>query len=143
VEELENSRAVVLDTDILIDLLRNKKEAGALISEMEKKGVQFFTTAVNAHELFYGAHKSTHKKESLLATRRLLRRIPILHLTLRSAQKSGRILAELEAKGQSTGIADVLVAAIALTRGYGLATRNGRHFRRIDGLNVVATEDAK
>ncbi len=136
---MENSR-VVLDTDILIDLLRNKKEANALILGLERKGFSFSTTAVNAYELYYGAHKSTHRKKSLQTTRMLLHRMPILPFTLRSARKAGHIFADLEAKGQALSLSDAFIAAIALTRGYGLVTRNSKHFNKIDGLNVIATQ---
>jgi len=48
----------IIDTDILIDLLRNKKEAVAFVSGLEQKKIELATTVINAFELHYGAHKS-------------------------------------------------------------------------------------
>ncbi|MCW4006763.1 MAG: type II toxin-antitoxin system VapC family toxin [Candidatus Bathyarchaeota archaeon] len=131
---------VVLDTDILIDLLRGKKDAEVLISTLERKRFTFFTTAVNVYELHYGAHKSTKKEQSLQATKKLLRRMPILPFTNRAAAKAGHIFAGLEAKGQSIGLSDAFIAAIALTRGYSVVTRNSSHFNKIDGLTVISPQ---
>jgi tRNA(fMet)-specific endonuclease VapC len=135
-EKLENS-TVILDTDILVDLLRNKKEAQLLFAELEKKGFSMVTTVVTVFELYYGAHKSRQKEKRLQTTKTVLRSLPILPLTARSARKAGHIHAHLEAKGQSIGIGDALIGAIALTRGFGLVTRNNEHFKRIEGLRII------
>lgn len=129
---------VVIDTDLLIDFLRNKSEARTLVAEMEKE-FQIATTVVNVYELFFGAHKSSHKEKSLRSTRVLLRRLQILPLTPRAAQTAGNIMAVLEAEGQQIGLGDVLIAAIAITKGFAVATSNSDHFGRIDGLNLIKT----
>jgi tRNA(fMet)-specific endonuclease VapC len=132
---MANSR-VILDTDILIDLLRNKPEARITVAEMEKK-LLIATTTVNVYELFFGAHKSSQKEKSLQSTCTLLRRLPILPLTSKAAQEAGRIMAVLEAEGQSIGLGDVFIAAIAITKGFSLVTGNCEHFKRIDGLSII------
>jgi tRNA(fMet)-specific endonuclease VapC len=138
-EKMENPR-VIVDTDILIDLLRGKAEAQALIAKLENKGYFLSTTAVNEFELYIGVHKSKQKKEGLLATKNLFAKLSIFPLTRRSAQKAGNIYADLEAKGQSIGISDALIAAIALTKDCDLLTRNTTHFKNIKGLNVISTQ---
>jgi tRNA(fMet)-specific endonuclease VapC len=49
--------------------------------------------------------------------------------------------AKIDAKGRQTGrvipFPDLLIGVTALHLGYGLGTRNLRHFRMIPGLNVV------
>jgi tRNA(fMet)-specific endonuclease VapC len=139
-EEMENSR-VIIDTDILIDLLRGKEEARLLIEEFENKGYLLSTTAVNEFELYIGVHKSKQKKEGLLATKNLLAKLTIFPLTRRSAQKAGHIYADLEANGQSIGTADALIAGIALTKGFNLLTRNAAHFNKIKSLSVITTQN--
>jgi len=128
---------VILDTDVLIDFLRNKPDARAMVAEMEKK-LMIATTTVNVYELFFGAHKSNQKEKSLQATRMLLLRLPILPLTSKAAETAGHLKAVLEAEGQSIGLGDVFIAAIALTKGYGLVTRNVDHFRKIEGLSIIS-----
>jgi len=128
---------VVIDTDILIDLLRNVKEVLEFISDMERKGYILSTTIINAFELFNGAYRSKKQSENLASTRKLLERLIILGMSLKSAENAGRIYAELETKGQPIGLRDAMVGAITLTRGSTLATRNIEHLQRIPGLTLI------
>jgi len=128
---------VVIDTDILIDLLRGVGETVDFIGEMENKGYLLATTIVNAFELYHGAYKSKRLEENLGSTKKLLKRLIVLRMSLRSAEDAGRIYADLEAKRQPIGLKDALMGAIALTRGYALATRNVEHLQRIVGLNII------
>jgi len=129
---------VIIDTDILIDLLRNVEPIVTFLGELEGKGTLLATTIINAFELYHGAYKSRRREENLAATRKLLTRLILLSLGPRSAETAGRIHAELEAKGQPIGLRDALTGAIALTKGYALVTRNVEHLQRIPGLTVVA-----
>ena len=133
---MENTR-VAIDTDILIDLLRNVTKVVDSISEMERKGYMLATTIINAFELFHGAYKSKKREKNLASTKTLLKRLINLKMGLASAQNAGRIYAELEREGQLIGLRDVMIGAIALTKGYSLATRNIEHFQEISGLNLI------
>lgn len=133
---MEDTRTVI-DTDILIDLLRNVKKVVGFLAEIEERGNLLSTTIINAFELYHGAHKSRESERNLLATRKLLNRLILLPLELRSAETAGRIYAELETKGQPIGLRDALIGAISLTKGYTILTRNVEHFQRITGLTVI------
>lgn len=133
---METARTII-DTDLLIDLLRNEKEAVALVTQIEKKKNLLSTTTINAFELYYGAHKSKKHEQNLQATKKLLARLSVLPLTSMSAQKAVHIYAELEKEGQTIGLRDTFIAAIALTRGFNVATRNTEHFKKIKSLKVT------
>lgn len=133
---METAR-VIMDTDILIDLLRNETKVVDSISEMERKGWLLATTIINAFELFYGAYKSKNCQKNLASAKTLLERLVVLNMGLTSAQNAGRVCAELEREGQSIGLRDAMIGAIALTTGYSLATRNTEHFKKIAGLNLT------
>ena len=133
---MEATRTVI-DTDILIDLLRNVKKVVGFLAEIEERGNLLSTTVINAFELYHGAHKSREREHNLLATRKLLNRLILLPLGLRSAETAGRIYAELETKGQPIGLRDALIGAITLTKGYTIITRNVEHFQKITGLTVI------
>ena len=133
---MEATRTVI-DTDILIDLLRNVKKVVGFLAEIEERGKLLSTTAVNAFELYHGANKSREREHNLLATRKLLNRLILLPLELRSAETAGRIYAELETKGQPIGLRDALIGAITLTKGYTIITRNVEHFQKITGLTAI------
>ena len=128
---------VIIDTDVLIDLLRNVTKVVDSISEMERKGCLLATTTVNAFELFYGAYKSKNQQKNLASTKTLLRRLVILKMGVASAQNAGRIHAKLEREGQPIGLRDAIIGAITLTKGYSLITRNAEHFKKIKGLNII------
>jgi len=134
---METAR-VVIDTDILIDLLRNIRKVVDFIGEMEGKGCVLSTTIMNAFELYHGAYKSKKRVENLASTKRLLERLVVFRMGLRSAEIAGRIYAELEASGQPIGLRDAMIGAIALTRGYALVTRNVEHLQKIQGLTLIS-----
>ena len=133
---MEATRTVI-DTDILIDLLRNVKKVVGFLAEIEERGNLLSTTVINAFELYHGAHKSRKREQNLLATRKLLNRLILLPLEPRSAETAGRIYAELETRGQPIGLRDALIGAITLTKGYTIITRNVEHFQKITGLTVI------
>jgi predicted nucleic acid-binding protein len=137
---METSKTII-DTDILIDLLRNRKEAVTFISKLQDKNSLLSTTVINQFELQYGAHKSRNPEKSVQATKKLLNELQILSLTPRSAQRAGHIFAELETKGQTIGLRDTLIGAIALTREFSVATRNTEHFKKITGLKIISTQE--
>ena len=127
----------VIDTDLLIDLLRNQKQATAFITKLEEKNYILATTAVNIFELHHGAHKSVESEKNLQAIHVLISRLSILPFTSKAAQKAGHIYAQLERQGQPIGLRDTLIAAIALTRECSVATRNQAHFSRISDLEII------
>jgi tRNA(fMet)-specific endonuclease VapC len=127
----------VIDTDLLIDLLRNQKQATAFITKLEEKNIILATTAVNIFELHHGAHKSVESEKNLQAIQILSSRLSFLPFTSKAAQKAGHIYAQLERQGQPIGLRDTLIAAIALTRECSVATHNQAHFSRISDLEII------
>ncbi len=131
----------IIDTDILIDLLRNKEEVVAFVAKLQDKNFLLSTTVINQFELHYGAHKSRNPEKNVQATKKLLNKLQILSLTPRSAQRAGHIFAELESKGQTIGLRDTLIGSIALTKEFSIATRNTEHFNKIADLKIVSIQE--
>jgi tRNA(fMet)-specific endonuclease VapC len=127
----------VIDTDLLIDLLRNQKQATAFITKLEEKNCVLATTAINIFELHHGAHKSQESEKNLQTIHVLVSRLSILPFTSKAAQKASHIYAQLESQGQLIRLRDTLIAAIALTRECSIATRNQAHFSRIYDLKII------
>jgi predicted nucleic acid-binding protein len=122
---------IVLDTDILIDFLRNKKEAVTLVGKLKNENIA--TTAINAFELFWGAHKV---KTQLELVERLLNSLTLLDTSRESMREAGSIAAALDSKGVQTNVGDLLIAGICRVNKYALATNNKKHFSRIEGLRL-------
>jgi len=133
---MEPNRTII-DTDILIDFLINRKEVVEFVTQLEEKKIILSSTAINAFELYYGAHKSKQSAKTLQATKNLLDRLVLFPLTLRSAQRAGHIYAELELKGNPIGLRDTFIASIALTRRCSIATKNTVHFEKVKDLTVI------
>ncbi|MGI0135068.1 MAG: type II toxin-antitoxin system VapC family toxin [Candidatus Micrarchaeaceae archaeon] len=130
----------VLDTDFMIAIIRENEEAVRKIGEIEAEtstnGV--FTTTVNAFELFEGAFRiDAHKKgmKELEFTREFLNSMDdILGFDYEASEIAGKIMAEMAVKGTPVGMADAMIAAIAMRNNERLISRNAKHFSRIQGL---------
>lgn len=127
---------VILDTDILIDLIREKPEIVAWIKEHELKDI-FATTIINIFEIFYGAYKSVDSGKKLIIAEGLVERLKILDLSLESAKIAGKQKVILEEKGINLDIRDLFIGSIALSNNILLKTNNKKHFERIEGLKLA------
>lgn len=127
---------ICLDTDFLVNFLRNNKEEVEFIkiNEIEK---DLTTTYVNLFELYYGAYKSSEKESNLKAISLLLSRINILNFSNDSVKKAGEVLAKLEKEGKLIEFRDLFIGTIALVNDYSIKTKNIKHFNRIEGLKVL------
>ena len=123
-----------LDTDILIDLLRGESKTVEEIKQLEDK-FELVTTAINLFELYYGAYK-TGRERNIEAVKEVARRVEVLNLTEKSAEISGKILAELEKRGEAIDFRDVMIAGIVIENNITLYTRNVKHFKRIERINL-------
>lgn len=128
---------LIVDTDILIDLLRKKDYAVSLIKKLEH-GVELATSAINAFELYRGAYKSRNQEKNLASVKGLLNSLRILNTDEDSMEIAGKITASLERDGNMMDIRDLLIASIALVNGFGVLTNNVGHFNKIKHLMVVS-----
>lgn len=124
-----------LDTDVLIDFLRGEPETAKSISRLED-GFILATTAINIYELYYGAFKTKKASKNAEAVGELATRLEVLQFTERSAEISGRIIAELEREGKPLDFGDAMIVGIVLENQVTLFTRNLRNFRRISGIRL-------
>jgi len=69
---------LIVDTDILIDLLRKKDYAVLLIEKLEEE-TYLTTSAINAFELYRGAYKSQNQEKNLASVKGLLNSLFILN----------------------------------------------------------------
>lgn len=123
----------VLETDFIIDALRDQRNARAKLEELLEAGEPLAVTPVSATEVLKGAHRrgGVHLDASI----QFLRAFAVLEFDLASAVAAGRIAAEAEADGAAMGVADFMTAGIVMRHGERLLTRDAA-FARVRGLRV-------
>lgn len=127
---------ICLDTDFLVNFLRNNKEEVEFVKDNEKEK-ELATTYINLFELYYGAFKSSERENNLKVITTLLNKIEILNFSHESAKKAGEILVKLEREGNMIEFRDLFIGTIALINNYAIKTKNIKHFSKIEGLIII------
>ena len=125
----------ILDSDILVGVLRGNENAIAKCKNLADKGIKPAITPISVIELFYGASKSKSKLE-LMHVESLLATLMLVDLDIPAMKIAGQLLAELEKSGSVIGDMDTIIAAIAIANNETLVSRNKKHFERIKGLKL-------
>ena len=122
--------AVLLDTTIVIDLLRGRPGAAGRLSALRDAGDRAYVCAVNVEETARGLRPSEEEP-----AQRLFSGLRIAPLGEREGWQAGEWRRRFAAEGRTLTQADCLVAAAATAIGARLATGNPRDFR-MEGLVV-------
>ena len=128
---------IVADTDVLIDFLRGREPGAEAVGSALETG-QLQTTAVSCFELLSGARTGRERE----IVERLLDRIPVLALDRDAARRAAEVRRDLDQVGEAIGMADSLIAGIALAHNSRLLTRNRRHFERVASLSCIDFEQS-
>jgi predicted nucleic acid-binding protein len=126
--------APVLDSDVLIDYLRDAGPGRDLVRRIRATGA-YRVTSITAFELALGRAyaRNPAPADELLAT-------ACLTLSRAAAVRAGSLLRELRAAGSGIDVRDAMQAGICLEAEAPLITRNLRHFARVPGLQVAEPE---
>ncbi len=123
----------LLDTDTCIGLLKGD---AAVVSAWRSCEDQCALPSMVVGELYYGAYKSTVRKEELDRVAMFLDIFPEIQPSKRSMRRFGEIKANLELKGTRLADADIIIASTAIEEGLPLITGNVKHYSRIEGLAI-------
>jgi predicted nucleic acid-binding protein len=123
--------SMLLDTDVLIWLLRGNPKAEALVDRLDAPAISIVTYM----ELMQGARS----RQEASNIRRTLQLLEFRTLDLSSAIGTHAAL-YVESFAQSHGVqlADALIAATAAEHGAPLVTGNAKHLKMLPRLEVVA-----
>lgn len=121
------SDALLIDTDILIDYLRDYQPA---VDWLEALTVDLNLSAINVAEIYSGMRDSERRKiETLLEC------FTIIPLDTALAETGGLLRRDF-GKSHGTGLADAIIAATVQQRGCSLATLNQKHYPMLDSVIV-------
>ena len=123
---------ILADTDVLIDYLNGKQPIFDQVAEYIRAD-SLLTSSVNCFELLSGARSGKRGDR----VHELVNTIPVLGFDLECSRAAAEIWQNLQERGVSIGMADSLIAGIALVNNLPLITRNRRHFAEVKGLQLV------
>jgi tRNA(fMet)-specific endonuclease VapC len=126
---------VLLDSDVIINFLRNDRKSVELIRGLKEKEENIRTTVLNGFELWKGAFRSGNNK-SYSAVKKFLEEIEVVPLDRRSSKKSADIFEGLRKKGEMVDVLDVMIGAISIVNNEEILTNNIKHFEKIPGIKL-------
>lgn len=124
-------KGIVLDTSILIELLRSNSRIQAGIDALLDHGYAMATSTACVAELHGGLRAGEEDMTGLL-----LGTLDCLPVTFAIAARAGDMKASRSKIGRTHGIVDMMIAATAMEFGYAIATENKRDFE-IPGLELI------
>ena len=114
---------VLLDTTVVIDLLRGREEAIERLRALRQAGDGGYVCAITVEETVRGLRPREHD-----AAQRLFAGLRIVPLGEREGWQAGEWRRAYASRGRTLAQADCLVAAAALAIGGRLATANKKDF---------------
>lgn len=116
--------------------MKHNEDAIRKLEELVANGEPRLVATPSIFELFSGtvrSRKPTEEKQKILDT---LTYLDIIPLEYESAKKAGEIDGSLIMRGAMIGVADCMIAGIALVHEERVLTRNVKDFRKVEELGV-------
>jgi len=123
---------ILADTDVLIDYLAGTQPIADEIAAHIRSD-HLLTSAITCFELLSGAREGRRGD----AVRSLVTAVPIVPLDREAATQAAEVRQALAKSGFDIGMADCLIAGIAIVNGLSLFTRNRKHYGGVAGLRLV------
>jgi predicted nucleic acid-binding protein len=114
---------LLLDTSVLIDVLRLRNQRRELLAELVRAGHGLSTTTLNIAELYAGMRAG-----EVVGTEALLSGLESYELSGSAARLAGKLKSTWARKGRTLALADAIVAAIAIESECSLLTDNRKDF---------------
>ncbi len=126
---------MIMDTSVLIDLLRGHQPIILKLQALQQRNVPLFLTSISVFELWQGTEDIHHKKKSQ-QLQHLLESLGVFTFDIPAAKEAGIIHAALKEEGQMIDPEDSMIAGIARIHNETLLTRNAKHFERIQQVKI-------
>lgn len=126
----------VLDTDILVALLKGTPDATEKLRKLAEKSERVATTIITTYELLKGASISSKPQENLMKVKDAISSLQVLDLSLMACEEASKIYRDIRKTGSAIGEFDILIAAIARTYDETIITRD-EHFKLIRGTKLT------
>lgn len=133
---------IVLDTNVISELVRDRPDPGVLAWVDARPVADLHLTSVTVAELLYGVERLPpgRRRAGLGAAVGDLVTVDfagrVLPFDTAAAVAYAQVVAERDRAGRPIGMADAMIAAVALEAGAVLATRNVKDFAGV-GIDLV------
>lgn len=122
----------LVDTTVLIDLLRGKDAAADCVDNERQAGTELFVSVISAMELIVGCRN----KAEVAKAEKQIADFKLVQLNVAASQKAYELVIAYN-KSHGMMIPDALIAATALIESLEIMSDNVRHFAMIPDLTVA------
>lgn len=127
---------MILDTSVLVDILRGDKAAIARIEQLEASGDLLSIPTPVLFELWEGIERADRPDAERRRVQEVLEGYSLMSYDAAHAARGGTISGSLIRRGEMLDPLDVQIAGVALAEGRAVLTRNKKHFSRVPELRV-------
>ena len=114
---------LLLDTSVLIDVLRRRNQRREFLAELVRAGHSLSTSMLNVAEVYAGMRPAEEQDTDALFVS-----LDLYGLSSLSARLAGEMKNRWSKKGRTLTLADAIVAAVAIEQGCQLLTDNRKDF---------------
>lgn len=125
----------LLDSSVIIDALNDRNGRRDLLAKLSEREILLACCAVSVTELYMGIRPGEEARTELF-----LRHLEFFPVRWEEAKLAGDLFRQWRQQGRTLGLADVTIAAVALTHGLPLLTDNVKHFPMAE-LEIVPLPD--
>jgi tRNA(fMet)-specific endonuclease VapC len=123
---------VLADTSILIDYFRKTDKSNSILVKLFRQGYNFCISAITEYEIYSGATQS-----QISYWNEILKRTQVLPFDQAVVKVAIDINNQLKRKRKQIDLADLFIAATAISHQIRFATLNKKHFERIDEIKII------
>ena len=120
---------IVVDTSVLVDVLRGDENASAALRSARASGEQLAGSVLTRTELLSGMHPDEER-----SVHSLFERLAWIDVDTELADRAGRLSNAYRRSHPGIDVVDYVIAATAELLGANLWTRNLKHFPMFPGL---------
>ncbi|MEK7550542.1 MAG: type II toxin-antitoxin system VapC family toxin [Patescibacteria group bacterium] len=130
-----------LDTSVVIDCIRGKKETVKFISDLK---ASLYINYIVIAELSEGIYRVKDSKSIEVGIDAFINGMDgVFPINYNVSKLFGKIRADLKEKGQIIEDFDILIGATCIENNIPIITLNRKHFDKIQGLEVFTPDDLK
>lgn len=126
-------KIILADTSILIDFSRKTDKANSKLIALVREGYAFSISAITEYEIYSGAPTAQQDY-----WQDFLKHTQVLPFNKDVVKAAVDINNALKRKRKQIDIADLFIAATAVSNDLPFATLNMKHFERIDNLRILS-----